>query len=427
MRNRNQAHSLNVTLLMAVTVIIAGMTSAFGVGLELIPTLTGDTANQARAITPDGRYVVGLSGSRGFLWDAGSGGAAINVLSSDGAQSTVANGVGYRTSGGGTEVIVSGLTSSGPAEYMLTVGGTTFGAKRRNTTLSANTMGAANQVGSMTGSDVYYVSSSQNAANQPVYLSYGSGPWVATMTYSSKGISGGDKSLMNGVSAIGRAVGQRGAATASNKAYVADYAAGTPAVYNLTTLNDGLNGGVNTLGELWAVSQDGKAVFGRSFLTGTSGDYHSFKTTISGFGAGKVQGAVNPLPELVGTGGSVSRTIAYGASADGVYAVGMDYVSTEKAALWWTGDANPANWAVMDLTQYAADRNILGGWVRLTRAYSVGVDALGEPVATGVGVWSPDGGTTVYTRGWVMVIPEPGTISLLALGVCGLLVFRRRK
>ncbi len=61
--------------------------------LTNIPTLSGDTANDARAITPDGRYVAGLSGSRGFLYDLYSG-ALANVVSSDGAQSAIATGRG---------------------------------------------------------------------------------------------------------------------------------------------------------------------------------------------------------------------------------------------------------------------------------------------------------------------------------------------
>ncbi len=150
--------------LAATLAITMAATSAFGTSLSLIPTLSGDTANDARAITQDGAYVVGLSGSRGFFYPVGDT-LAYNVLSSDNAQSSIANGIGYRTSGGGTEIIVSANTSSGPAEYMTTIGGTTFGVKRRNTAMPATqTMGAANQLGSTTASDVYYVSSSQEHA-----------------------------------------------------------------------------------------------------------------------------------------------------------------------------------------------------------------------------------------------------------------------
>lgn len=413
----------------AAVALALGAANVFGASLTLIPQIAGDAESnsmQVRAITPDGQFAVGLSGTRGFLYNSGNG-TSYNVLSSDNAQSTIANGVGYRTSGGNTELLVSGMSSGFPTEWMTTDGGATWGIKRRNASMPGSPqMGASNQIGSQLGTDVYYVSSSRNIANQPVYLNKGSGPWVATVTWDNKGIASGDSSLMNGVSAIGRAVGKRGTGSATNKTYVLDWAAGTPTAYNITSLHDGLNGGTTTMGELHAVSQDGTAVFGRSFLTGTSGDQYSFKTTISGFGGSKVQGAVIQLPELPGTAGSATRTVTYGASADGRYAVGMDYVGTEMAALWDTGDPNPANWTVTDLTAFAASQGILGNWVRLTRAYSVGVDpGTGNPVAAGLGVWSPDGGTTLYTRAWIMQVPEPTTLILLGLG--GLIMSRRRR
>jgi hypothetical protein len=409
----------------AVTVAITmAATNAFGDSLGLIPTLGTDTVNQSFAITPDGAYVAGSSGSgtsaRGFFYPVG-GTSAYNVLSSDNAQATTANGIGYRTSGGQTEILVSGMTSSGPAEFMTPLGGTTFGVKRRNAAMPATqTMGTMNQLGSQLGTDIYYVSSSRNVAGQPIYLSQGSGPWVATMTYSTKSLSTGDRGIMNGVSATGRAVGRRGAGGSSYMPYVMDYAAGTPTAYYLNSLHDGSGPGVD-LGEATAVSQNGQAVFGRSFLTGTTGDQYSFKTTLAGSNPG-TQGPVVQLPELAGTAGSVTRTFVYGASPDGVWGVGMDYLGTEKAAIWWTGDnANPANWVVTDLTQYAIDHGIIDGWTRLTRAYSVGLAANGDPIITGVGVY---GGVT---RAFVMQIPEPSAVVLAGLGLCGLLVFRRRK
>jgi hypothetical protein len=420
----------NSALLITGFVIAAGATNAFGFGLITIPTILTDTSNEGRAITPDGRYVVGVSGAsaHGFLYNVASG-TSYNVLGG-GAQSTIANGVGYRTSGGQTELLVSGFSSGFPTEWMTTDGGVTWGNRRRNATMPGTPqMGTANQLGSQLGSDVYYVSSSRNASGQPVYLNRGSGAWVATVTWDNKGITAPDSSLMNGVSAIGRAVGRRGQGSSTDRAYVLDWASGTPANYYINTLNNGLNGGNAQLGAAWAVSQDGTAVFGRSFLTGTGGDYYSFRTTISGFGGTHVQGAVNALPELAGTGGSVSRTVPYGASADGRFAVGMDYVGTERAALWYTEDNNnPGNWRVLDLTTYAQNAGILDGWIRLTRAYSVGVDpATGDQIATGVGVWSPDGGTTLLTRAWIMQIPEPTTLSLLVLGGLAVLAHRRRK
>ncbi len=74
-------------------------TNAPGEPLTSIPTLSGDTTNDARAITPDGRWVAGVSGSRGFLYDLDTA-SLVNVVSSDGAQSAILTGVGYRTNSG---------------------------------------------------------------------------------------------------------------------------------------------------------------------------------------------------------------------------------------------------------------------------------------------------------------------------------------
>ena len=102
-----------------------------------------------------------------------------------------------------------------------------------------------------------------------------------------------------------------------------DSAVARPRPRFLTTLNDGLNSGDTTFGELWSVSQGGAVVFGRSFLTGNTGDYYSFKTTIAGFGAGRTQGPVVKLPELAGVAGP-GRSVPYGCSADGTFAVSAE-------------------------------------------------------------------------------------------------------
>jgi hypothetical protein len=67
--------------------------------------------------------------------------------------------------------------------------------------------------------------------------------------------------------------------------------------------------------------------------------------------------------------------------------------------LWDTGDANPANWTVLDLTERAAAEGILGGFVALNRALSIGTNTVGDPVITGWGAYG-DGNR----RAFVMVV-----------------------
>jgi len=407
------------TALVAITV---GATHALGSSLSLIPLLDGDTANEGRAITPDGLYVAGISGTRGFLYPVGSANA-INVLSSDGAQATQATGIGYRTSGGNTELILAGLSSGYVTEWMTADGGATFGPKRRDTTWTYNVMSAYNALGSQLGSDAYYIANwTQTSPNgKPLWINRGSGPWVATLATSSKNLPSDAQGRMNGVSASGRAVGWR-RSTSDNitRNYLMQWTGPGSGTISAVFFN-GLDG--TTAGQAFSVSADGNTVFGHSPRTGFPTGNYGYKTTFSG----NTQLSLDPLPLFGDEGGSTSIQIPYGCTADGGIAVGMAYRGTEKAVLWDTTDPNPANWWVLDLTSYASSEGILDGWIRLTRAYSVGVDPnTGERVVTGRGVWSPDGGVTTFTRGFVMtVIPEPTAGALLALG--GLMLALRRR
>ena len=175
-----------------------------------------------------------------------------------------------------------------------------------------------------------------------------------------------------------------------------------------------------------SVSANGNVVFGRSHTLTDSVNYYGYKVVNPG-----ASQTISALPLFGDEAGSVSLQVPYGCTADGNFAVGMAYRGTEKAVLWSTKDDRSF---VLDLTHYASANSLLDGFSRLSRAYSVGesLDGFGNlsAVITGVGSWSPDGGVTPYvTRAFVMtvMVPEPGTISLLALGLFGLLALRRRK
>ncbi len=405
---------LNLSLLITAAVVVSGSAIAAD-SLSMIAPLGTDTTTSARAITPDGRFVVGQSGTAvGFLYPVGGIGT-INVLSSDGAQSTIVTGVGYRSSGGNTELILAGMSSGYVTEWMTADGGASFGVKRRDTTWASNVQPSYNSVGSRLGSDAYYVSSWINANGSTVYLGQGTGPWPATMNWLGKGITSTDQSRMNSVSASGRAVGWRNPSSAGRNNYMLTWTGTTPAASYFAGL-DGSN-----KGEAAAVSANGLTVFGQSPLTigGVTANY-VYKVVNPGSSQ-----TINGLPLFGDEAGSTSLQFPFGCAADGGVAVGMAYRGTEKAVLWNTEDPNPANWFVLDLTAVAQSEGILDGFTRLSRAYSVGRDDAGNFVIAGQGAWSPDGGVTSYTRGFVMtVVPEPGAISLLVLG--GLLLIRRR-
>lgn len=403
---------------------------AWASGLSLIPTLPGDTGNSGRAITPDGQFVVGISSlgsaTRGFLYRVGHDGAT-NVLSSDNAQATSATGVGYRTYNSQVQLIVSGLTTSGMTDWMTTDGGQTWDVKRRmaNYGTAPWAVPAANGLGASITTDIFYDAFRDNVNYLRLEKMWGAWPPstnVGTMTIDAKSVPTSNPASINGVSASGRAVGYRqsGSGSATRQNYVMDttggFGSGTVFFFN------GLDG--TTLGEAHAVSADGSVIFGRSPTLTNSTERVGYKALFSG----QTQLSIERLPMFGDEGGSTSLQIPYGCTPDGKIAVGMDYRGMEKAVLWDTSDPNPANWWVLDLTSQAAGEGILGGFIRLSRAYSVGIDPnTGERVITGEGIWSPDGGATLYTRAFVMnVIPEPGSTLLLGLGAL-MFLFRLRR
>ena len=329
-------------------------TNALGQGpLASIPTLSGDTANDARAITPDGRWVAGSSGSRGFLY-AVNAASALNVVSSDGAQSAVLTGVGYRTNSGQQQIILSGLAGGRYTAWMTANAGASWGVMLQGDAGKNPTVPVANGLAG-TASDAFYSvwtdEGTGTSDNWGLNVGRSSNSWPATVAWGTKSVARPDTTQLNGVSSTGRAVGwRRNGTTLIYANYVADWrGATTPAIWNF----NGLDG--TTAGQAFSVSADGTIVFGISPIGGESGSTnYGYKAVFNAaFPGPSTQLSIGQLPNFPDTAGATDLAIPYGCTADGKYAVGMSYRGMEKAVLWDTRGENATKWAALDLTDLA--------------------------------------------------------------------------
>ena len=402
---------MKLALPFVVLAIAAAVTDVQGSTLIDIPLLGGDTENQGRAITPNGNHVVGISGAQGFLYNV-TNNTVVQVVSSDPIAATNATGVCYRQSPDQPEIIVSGLAGGKYTAWMTADGGATWssayqtGAPKRAVIPLANGLAGNNSL-----SDIFYTAwtdqGNASGDNWALLTGQGAGYWPYFGTWDGKTVPKPNSfTQMNGISSNGRTVGWRQNSGAYIH-YIADYQGiGIQAIWS----SHGLDG--STAGQPYSVNSDGTVILGISPKTGVVETNFAYKATFNTtFPGAATQLSTDQLPNFpdttaftfvtaVGTSNHVVLTAAipFGCSPSGRYAVGVSYRGAEKAVLWDTGDANPANWTVTDLTDLATSEGILGGFTTLTRAYSVGTNAAGKPVVTGIGI---NGGVT---RAFVMVV-----------------------
>ncbi|GMV98207.1 MAG: hypothetical protein AMXMBFR83_25590 [Phycisphaerae bacterium] len=391
---------------------LAGEASA-SLQLTAIAPLGDDTTTTARAITPDGQFVVGQSGTgTGFVWDAVNG---TRTFTGAAHTSTNASGVGYRVVNGNTQLIAHGRESAGwSGEWFSSDGGLTWTSRRDVNVFSSGSLGlpAANSLRG-TNTDVYYDVwiNIISGAGRNHYTSRGSGDPV-TVLRSTATTGAAQGYSLNGVSATGRAVGSRLQSGNPRNLYVDFTNPGTPA----DRFFPGLDGTI--FGTALAISADGMRIFGTSAATGKSGNWPYL--VIDPKVLPEVSGATIELPTYADVIGG-TRAQPLGCTDDGRFAVGNNFREVgERAVLWNLTDPDPANWTVKDLTVLFSAQGLMGDFKVLTRATSVGRLPSGELVITGIGINMND-----QTRAFVATIPEPATLGLLATGA--LLMRRRRR
>lgn len=385
--------------------------------------------NELRCVTPDGRFAGGFHGPEntgggtatngpGFIYDIEAGIIRNNILNG-GSFASLITGIGYRTYNGVTELVLDGWNGGWHANWNSTNGGASWIPGTRRDIIGSSPRGpTANSLGSWGTNDVFYSTFRHAAsANQPVYVGKLWGEWpmsttAGTVVWDQKGISGGDLALMQGISATGRGVGYRGPSTFARRLYVLQWnGLGTPYNWFFT----GLDG--QDLGQAFSISADGTKVFGISYSTEDGGVAQwSFKAILTNglpppnnpenpddvARQTEIPSSINKLPDYPDSVTTGIRSVPYGCSADGRYAVGMNNRGLEKAVLWDTGDPDPNNWTIQDLTELASSNNVLGFFTRLSRAYSIGVKPNGDLVIVGIGLY--DDGSGAFTRGFVMTI-----------------------
>ncbi len=374
------------------------------VTLTNIPLYSGFTVNEARAVSPDGKWVVGFNGysstfrdGQGYLYDAVTNTVyGYIVVGSVGGSMT---GVAYRNYNGTNQLIFSGFNAGWNADYMTADGGATFGTKRRDTNLGNRTdIPSANALAG-TETDVFYgtfLSSSGSLYTN--YVNRLSGNWPANAPRDADPNAGAITTAMNGISATGRAVGWQNSVRVN---YVLDWTGtGTATAWYF----NGLDG--TTAGEAFAVSANGGTIFGQSPSSDpfTRPGNWPYKATFDAAmpGPATLLG-VNELPSFPDTVGATGNAgVPYGCTADGKYAVGMSYRGVERAVLWDTSDPSPLKWQVVDLTELAKAHANLDIFVSLNRAYSVTMNAAGSVVIVGAGT-----DTSLSTRAFYMTVSPP--------------------
>lgn len=424
--------------------LLALAPAAYGQSLTAIQPVSPATATEPKGLTiaPSGQAIVvgtetpaasGIYG--GFVWDATNG--TRQVVSSDGAPCSAALGVGYRTSAGQPQLVINGSSSGWNTDWFSNDDGLTWVKKRRDTYWPNSNKGplfvGQNSLGISPAGTAYYTICRKSITEIYSLKCDDSGGDPPAQLVSRDMKSTTTETSVRAASSSGLSVGSRKDSNGVEQNYMFQHRGvgvlpdnGTQSVAFL----NGLAG--NTFGQAWAVSQDGQVdgdgivqkVFGMSPVSdGRTGNWPYVmwvKVTpqVADPTAYDItQNAIQEMPTYPDTTGSVTNAVPYGASADGNWAVGMNYRGQELAVLWDVRDPTPANWKVYDLTAYFGASDLLGDFTRLSRAFAVAVDA-NNVVVTGRG-YTTAGATLAFVATIPLTaFPLPDVGACCMIGSC---------
>lgn len=275
--------------------------------------------------------------------------------------------------------------------------------------------GQANQIVPISGNQYYNLG--KNTSSADVGISYTIDGVTRTDTQDTWSMKHAGASTaagtVQGISQTGVAVGElRSNETGSNirRAYVH----GSTGVIALP----GIAGRTDARAQGYGISADGKVAVG--LARWTDADAYEFPAYWT------EDAPATWSSHKLGTLDSfTSSSVAFSANQDGSIIVGYAYPNSTRGecSVFWDRSVLDGNGLPKaNLTKdYLASKGVdVSEWTELRRTYSAYTSAGGLTYIVGDGTWKADG----LTRGFLVIIPEPATMSLLALG--GLALLRRR-
>lgn len=410
----------------------------------LIPLANSAAGNLSNAqggvyVATDGTiYVAGTSRETATVniasyWKITGGvSSAPNQLPSNtgGTKATQAYGIAVMADG---TVVMNGNLAGGVADWKSGAGGVGNGAGAagngwdyRNVPPSggqATLGGTQGQIRRIDGTSFYNLG--KNASSADVGISYAvtasTGSAVSDTWSLVFGGATTKAGTVNGISANGIAVGEMranfGTFSGIRRAYIHDSLG--------VLLLPGIAGRSDQRAQGFGISADGKTAVGLARWTDADTyEFPAYWTDPTGTG-------VWSSKKLGRLASYTSSSVAYAADETGRYIVGYEYPNTtvgETSCFWDTTDVDINGVPKVHLiTDYLTGLGIdwAAEWKSFGRMYGVStVD--GKTVMVGTGAyWTDETKTASYTRGFVLVIPEPATLSFLALGALAML--RRRR
>jgi len=436
-------------VLTVITTVLAS--SAYGASIiRLDPLITGSTGTAGYVVSEDGRYVGGRVTDTDTFYSpgyydtsVGSGNAGWTVIPPTGGQPVTGTGVviGVAHNSLSTQIVAavnqndnnSRTAYSTASQYgkQYTSGDTTTRVMTpaSNTMLGSSTdSSSSGQSGHgscsfFDGTDAWLAASHSQGGNSKgndAYVYKGSGNGAIWSTLASG--RNNSKFTVNGVAGNGRVVGWDSPAAGKQGSWYDGSPAGgiaSTAIQNIPHIPNWTQRGS---WYAYGISNSGQYAVGYQYMTGSVTRPQAFLADLN---AGT---AIDLLPEN-GVPSQTHQGVAFDAADDG-FAVGYEY---NGAGIYPSGTYEAVAWVPWDPTHHAISLRGLAigmgidvsAWAHLGTGAGSVTKVGNQYYIVGTGLFNGDGVNLPGTRAFLLIIPEPATLTFLALG--GLAMLRRRR